>query len=90
MFEYLVYHLREAKRAAGSDEPLTVKDYFVHCVIALREAVSLLYKVWASVVHAFFPWLYGFEMIDWQIDALKRLKAALPSLPVWDRIEFKD
>jgi len=88
--KFLTEHLAEAKKAAGSDEPLTFKDYFVHLAIAMREAFSLMYKVWAAIIHAFFPWWYGFEMIDWQIDALKRLKEALPTLPVWDRIEFKD
>ena len=86
----LTKHLIEAKKAAGIDEPLNWKDYFIHCALALREAVSLSYKLWAAIIHAFFPWWYGFEMIDWQIDALKRLKKALPGLEVWKRIEFKD
>ena len=32
----------------------------------------------------------GFELIDLQINSLKKLKQALPGLAVWDRIEFKD
>jgi len=87
---FFTEHLAEAKRASGSDEPLSFSDYFVHCFIAAREGFYLVYMTFAAFVHAFCPWWYGFEMIDWQIDGLKRLKSALPNLPVWKRITFND
>ena len=50
----------------------------------------LAYATFAALVHSFFPFLYGFDMIQWQIDMLRRLKKALPYLEIWNQIEFKD
>jgi hypothetical protein len=50
----------------------------------------LAHAAFAALVHTLFPFWYGFEMIDWQIDMLKRLHKKLPDLEVWKRIEFKD
>jgi hypothetical protein len=68
----------------------TIKLYFKHLVLAMREFLFLAHACWAALIHALFPWWYGFEMIDWQIDMLKRLHKKLPDLEVWKRIDFKD
>lgn len=90
MLEFLTKHLKEAKQAAGSDNPVKLKDYFIHFGIAIRQGVYDVALGLAGIVHAVFPWWFGFELIDLQINSLKKLKQALPGLPVWDRIEFKD
>jgi len=87
---YFTKHLKDAKIASGKPGPVTVRDYTMHCIVSMREARFLMHAAFASVVHALFPWLYGFELIQWQIDMLKRLKTAIPDLEVWNQIEFKD
>ena len=83
-------HLKEAKLASGSIKPVRVSDYFKHMWLGLKETMFLAYATFAALVHSFFPFLYGFDMIQWQIDMLKRLKKALPYLEIWNQIEFKD
>lgn len=90
MFEFLTRHLKQAKEAAGDDTPVTVRDYFVHCAIAVQQALMDIALGIAGLIHAVFPWCFGFGLIDVQINNLKRLQNSLPDLPVWDRIEFKD
>jgi len=67
-----------------------IKIYFLHFKLAFREFIFLAHAAFAAIVHTIFPFWYGFEMIDWQIDMLKRLHKKLPDLEVWKRIEFKD
>lgn len=88
--KYFTNHLRAAKKATGTKESLNFKDYFSHAFVSIKEGFFLLYAAFASFVHAIFPWFYGFELIQWQIDMLKRIKKALPDLEVWEQIEFKD
>jgi hypothetical protein len=87
---FLVKHLKDAKKASGSNESITIRDYFKHAIISCKEGCLLVYAAFASFVHGIFPWWYGFELIQWQIDMLKRLKKGLPHLKVWEQIEFKD
>lgn len=87
---YFTKHLNEAKVASGSAEPVTVGYYIMHGIVSVKQGVKYILLGCAGIVHAFFPWWFGFELIDIQINGLKALKKALPGLPVWDRIEFKD
>ena len=83
-------HLKEAKLASGSIKPVRVSDYFKHMWLGLKETMFLAYATFAAFVHSFFPFLYGFDMIQWQIDMLKRLNKALPNLEIWKQIKFTD
>ena len=67
-----------------------IKIYLLHFKLAGKEFIFLAHASLAALIHTFFPFWYGFEMIDWQIDMLKRLHKKLPDLEVWKRIEFKD
>ena len=59
-------HLKEAKLASGSIKPVRVSDYFKHMWLGLKETMFLAYATFAAFVHSFFPFLYGFDMIQWQ------------------------
>lgn len=72
------------------DVRITLKEYLGHLKFALIETWSLFKKFCAGLVHSFFPSLYGFEMIHWQITSLKRMQAAIPRWSGWERVLIDD
>lgn len=87
---FFVRHLKEAKVASGNNEDVTVRDYFLHMILGLVETASLFAFTIAALLHSIFPFLFGFGMIQWKINTLRRLKKKLPNLKLWEQIELKD
>ena len=86
---YFTKHLKEAKVAAGNDTNVSFKDYLVHLKYAFKEFLFLQSAAIASLIHALFPWWYGFDLIQRQVDMLKRIKKQVPHLKIWDKINLK-
>lgn len=82
-------HLQEATKA-GNKHKLMLSGYFWHWAIAMKEALFLLAMFIGSVVHAFFPWVLDFKLLEWRINRLKQLKQKLPNDPQLKKVEFND
>lgn len=79
-------HLQEAKNKAGREDA----GYFWHFVLAIKEFFFLLFVCAGSLVHAFFPWLLDFKLLEWRIARLKQLKKELPEDPQLKKVHFDD
>ena len=86
---YFTKHLKEAKVAAGDDTKVTFKSYWTHLKYAFKEFLFLQSAAIASLIHALFPWWYGFDLIQRQVDMLKRINKQVPHLKIWDKINLK-
>lgn len=87
---FLTNHLKQAKQMAGDDAPVTLKNYWEHFKFAASEGGKRLLMGIQGIIHAVFPWWFGFDLIAHEIKLLKNLKEKLPNLPIWDTIEFKE
>jgi hypothetical protein len=79
-------HLAEAKTKAGRDNA----GYWWHFRLAMEEFFFLLFVTIGSLIHAIFPWVLDFKLLEWRINRLKVLKAKLPDDPQLKRIHFDD
>jgi len=41
-----------------------------------------------SVVHAIFPWVLNFKLLEWRVSALETLKNNFPNDPTLKKINF--
>jgi len=41
-----------------------------------------------SVVHAIFPWVLNFKLLEWRVSALETLKNNFPNDPILKKINF--
>jgi len=82
-------HLNEAKKAANKESHTAIKLYFWHWQLAMREAVFLFLMFVGSMIHAFFPFLLDFKLLEWRIKRLKNLKSNLPDDPNLKKIYFE-
>ena len=83
------FHLKEAREAGGNPNAL-MKGYFWHWWLAMREFFFLLFVCAGSLIHAFFPWLLDFKLLEWRIARLKHLKKELPEDPQLKKVHFDD
>lgn len=79
-------HLKDAKIKARKDNA----GYWWHFRLAMKEFFFLLFLTIASLVHAFFPWVLDFKLLEWRINRLKFLKTKLPDDPQLERIHFNE
>ena len=79
-------HLNEAKTKAGRP----AARYFWHFKLALNEFFFLLFVCIGSLIHAFFPWVLDFKLLEWRINRLKELKKKLPDDPQLKKVKFDD
>ena len=61
-------------------------NYFVHLYVALKEAGFLFVMGICSVLHALFPPLFDFKLLEWRVNAILKLHEFLPDHPVWDKV----
>ena len=79
-------HLKEAKTKAGRPDA----GYFWHFKLAINEFFFLLFVCIGSLIHAFFPWVLDFKLLEWRINRLKELKKKLPDDPQLKKVKFYD
>ena len=79
-------HLNEAKTKAGRPDA----GYFWHFKLAINEFFFLLFVCIGSLIHAFFPWVLDFKLLEWRINRLKELKKKLPVDPQLKKVKFGD
>lgn len=79
-------HLKEAKTKSDRCNG----GYFWHFVLAIKEFFFLLLICIGSLIHAFFPWVLDFKLLEWRIARLKYLKKELPNDPQLKKIHFDE
>lgn len=79
-------HLKEAKEAAQKPDA----GYFWHFRLAIAEFFFLLFITIGSLIHAIFPWVLDFKLLEWRINRLKELKRKLPDDPQLQKVHFDD
>jgi|TARA_B100001094_G_C18122721_1_gene767764 hypothetical protein len=79
-------HLREAKSKAGRPDA----GYWWHFRLAIGEFFFLFAICIGSLLHAIFPWVLDFKLLEWRINRLKELKKKLPDDPQLKKVEFLD
>ncbi len=82
-------HLDEAKVAAKKEKYNFLKSYLWHWRLAMAEALFLFLMFIGSIIHAFFPFLLDFKLLEWRINRLKVLKSRLPDDPNLKKINFE-
>lgn len=80
-------HLRTAEKLSGSDRQHIVKSYFVHLIVALREALAQFIMCIGSIVHGLFPFLIDFKLLDAVVNQAIRLHKFLPQHPAWEKLK---
>lgn len=79
-------HLKEAAAKAGTPSA----GYWWHFRIAMSEFFFLLLLTIASLVHAIFPWVFDFKLLQWRINRLKVLKAKFPDDEILKKVHFDE
>ena len=64
--------------------------YLKHFVIAISEAWFLFKVSILSLIHAIFPWIFDFDLLDMRIKRLKKLKKKLPDDEMLKGVSFDD
>ena len=81
-------HLQQASEYANRQKNNLVLNYFWHFAVSMTEAGKLLFLCLSSVVHAIFPWLLNFKLLEWRVNALETLKNNFPNDPILKKINF--
>jgi hypothetical protein len=76
-------HLSDASEVSGNK-----LNYFSHLIISIKECMFCLLISLGSLVHAFFPWLLDFKLIEWRVNRLRQLKNKFPNDPVLKNVHF--
>jgi uncharacterized protein YqhQ len=79
-------HLQEAKTKAGREDV----GYFWHLRLAMGEFFFLLVITVGILIHAIFPWVLDFKLLEWRINRLKLLKQKLPDDPQLQKVHFDE
>jgi len=79
-------HLTEA--ASNAQKPNA--GYWWHFILAMKEFFFLLAVTIGSLIHAIFPWVLDFKLLEWRINRLKSLKQKLPDDPQLKKVHFDD
>ena len=78
-------HLEEASQA--SKQRL---GYFKHAILSIKEAGFCLLMALGSLIHAIFPWVLDFKLIEWRVNRLKSLKHKFPDDPILKKVHFDE
>ena len=81
-------HLQQASEYANRQKNNLVLNYFWHFTLSMAEAGKLLFLALGSVVHAIFPWVLNFKLLEWRVNALETLKNNFPNDPILKKINF--
>lgn len=78
-------HLRDAGCASNIK-----MSYLKHFIISIKEAAFCLIIAIGSLVHAIFPWIINFKLIEFRINRIKKLKEKFPNDPYLKKIHFDE
>jgi len=54
------------------------------------EFFFLVFVCIGSLIHAIFPWVLDFKLLEWRLNRLKTLKKKLPDDPQLKKVHFDD
>lgn len=80
-----IHHLRDASEYSNKQ-----MNWASHWLMSMQEASFLFVLSIASIIHAFFPFVFDFQLLRLRINRLKQLKAKLPLDPNLKTIKFDD
>jgi hypothetical protein len=83
-------HLEDAAEYGKLPGSNPVSRYFWHFKLAIVEAIKLFGLFLGSVIHAIFPWIFNFKLLEWRISMLRDLKRKLPNDPNLKKVNFLD
>jgi thiosulfate reductase cytochrome b subunit len=81
-------HLQQAAEHADRQKNNSISNYVWHFALSMTEAGKLLLLALGSVVHAIFPWILNFKLLEWRVAALETLKNNFPNDPILKKINF--
>lgn len=82
-------HLTVASSYANLSNRSGLYKYCWHFLLSMKQAVFLLVLFLFSVIHAVFPFMFDFLLLEWRLNELKNLKDSLPNDPQLDKVDFK-
>jgi len=82
-------HLKSAEYYSGdvSTHKNVIKVYFKHMYVGFREAGKQLFMAIASIIHAIFPPLFDFKLLEVVINQTIGLHKFLPNHPMWKKLK---
>ena len=80
-------HLRMAEYYNGGLRKNGVVLYFKHMYTGFRVAGKQLLMACASIIHAIFPPLFDFKLLEVVIDQTIGLHRFLPNHPLWKKLK---
>jgi len=80
-----IKHLTDASTASN-----TKMSYIKHFGIAFSEFIFCLLMALGSLLHAIFPWVIDFKLIEYRINRLKKLKEKFPNDPYLTKVKFDE
>jgi hypothetical protein len=83
-------HLKEAAEYGEIKGKNILIRYFWHFKLSILEAFKLFMLCMGSIIHAFFPCILNFKLLEWRISMLKDLKKKLPNDPALKKVDFLD
>lgn len=83
-------HLKKAADYGGITTKSSLYRYLWHFKMSMSQALFLLLMFILSVIHAVFPFLLEFKLLEMRINELKKLKAALKDDPQLEKIKFDE
>jgi hypothetical protein len=81
-------HLQQASQYANRQSNSPVLNYFWHFALSMAEAGKLFFLSLGSIVHAIFPWVLNFKLLEWRVKSLETLKNKFPNDPTLKKINF--
>ena len=80
-------HLRIADSLNNRPKRNIVILYFIHMFIGIREALKQIFMAFASIIHAVFPPLFNFKLLEMVIKQAIVLHKYLPQHPDWKKLK---
>jgi len=80
-------HLRVAEYLNGTKRDNAIVLYFKHMYIGFREAGKQLFMCIASIIHAIFPPIFNFKLLEMVINQAIGLHKFLPQHPDWKKLK---
>jgi len=80
-------HLRDAESLNNNEKKNIIVLYFVHLIFGLKQALIQLILVFASIIHALFPFAFNFKLLDIVVNQCIQLYKFLPDHPSWKKIK---
>jgi len=80
-------HLRNTEELAKTKRQNGIKLYFKHMWVGFREAGKQLFMAIASIIHAIFPPLFDFKLLEVVINQTIGLHKYLPNHPLWKKLK---